>query len=109
MTLFKVFIKITKTFEQEWKRISIMNANPWKYFLYWDPAQSDKIMTKNADDATKNSLKISKILSCLLSNGFVDPIYNEYIWFPAHVKTKTKEGYLPLEKKQDTNIIILRM
>ena len=61
-------------------------------------------MTKNADDATKNSLKISKILSCLLSNGFVDPIYNEYIWFPAHVKIKTKEGYLPLEKKQDTNI-----
>jgi hypothetical protein len=93
MTLLKVFINITKIFKQEWKRIRIIKENPWRYFFYWEPVQSDKIMTKKVDDATKNSLKISKLFSCLLSNGLVPPIYNEYIWFAAHVKTKTKEAY----------------
>ena len=64
-------------------------------------------MTKNVDDATKNSLKISKLLSYLLSNGLVPPIYKEYIWFETHVKTKFKDEYDPFEKKQDDKIIIL--
>ena len=72
----------------------MMNAKPWKYFFYWDPAQSDNIITKNVDEATKNSLKISKLFSYLLSNGFVLPIYIEYIRFTAHVKTKINEEYL---------------
>jgi len=84
-----------------------MKINPWKYLFYWDPAQSDSIMTKKVDDATKNSLKISKLFSCLLSNGFVPPIYKEYIWFATQVKTKIKDEYYPLEKKQDARIIIL--
>ena len=72
------------------KQISII---PLKYFCCWDTTHSDKIITKNVDDATKNSLKISKLFNFLLSNGFVLPIYIEYIRFTAHVITKINEEY----------------
>ena len=75
------------------RRIIIINANPWKYFLIWDPTQPDISITKNVDDATKNSFKISKLFRFLPSNGFVLPIYTEYMWFEADVKTKTKDEY----------------
>ena len=78
IALLKAFIKIIIMLELEWKIIRITKKNPWKYIFYLESTQSDKIMTKNVDDAKKNSLKISKLLSSLLSNGFVLPIYNEY-------------------------------
>ena len=86
-----------------------ISMKPWKYFCCWDATQSDKIIMKNVDDTTKNSLKISKLFRYLLSNGFLLPIYIEYIWFTKHVKTKIYEEYLLGTKKQDARIIILRI